>query len=100
MAFCSFCLLKTSVEPLLLDLTWVHSAVCRVYTPEDTGKNEIGKREKRSKTLGPSSRESLWTVGQEEEVRGREQVLFAKYSSWLPPKNSYGNLRYFRHVWC
>lgn len=105
MAFCSSCLSKTFVGPFLPDLTWMHSAVCRAYAPEDTGKekrggNEVGKMEKRSKTPGPSFGESLQTAGQEEEVRGREWVLFAKHSPWLPPKNSYGNLRYFWHAWC
>ena len=105
MAFCSSGLLKTFVVAFLLDLTRMYSVVCRAYAREDIGKekrggNEVGKMEKRSKTPGPSFRESLWTAGQEEEVRGRERVLFAKYSPWLPLKNSYRNLRYFWHVWC
>lgn len=77
MAFGSSCLSKTFVVPFLLDLTQMHSAVCRAYAPEDAGKekcagNEVGKMEETSKTPGPSLRESLWATGQEEEVRGRE----------------------------
>lgn len=73
MAFCSSCLSKTFVGPFLLDLTWMHSAVCRAYAPEDTGKekrggNEVGKMEEKQNTWS-----LVWGIPADCRAGGRSQ---------------------------